>query len=209
MTNLTIAVNADTQDEIYGASAVDWIDLVTATDKLIFSDETDAVKDGETIPSEAEYNQAGTLISAIADVEVDKCFLEDTDAGLLKEIHNFGANKQYVFACIFDGAVASEPVLELFDDDELDSIDLFSLGNGIASNSWWRGVVTTDRLPGVDWAGDKLAGDAEGHFLYLNDEDGAFAVAKNLYFNLKVIIPAGTENSGLELPVFCVKYTTN
>ena len=209
MTNLIVAVNCDTQDEVYESSGVDWVDMSLANDKLIFSDGSDAVKDGEAIPSEAEYNQAGTLIDEVSDVTVDKCFLEDVSAGILKEIHNYKDNKRYVFAFSFDGATASEPVLELWDDENLNSRDLYSLGAGVANDSWWRGITTTDGLPGDDWTGSKLAGNADGHFLWLNNENGALSGAGVLYCNLKIIIPANFQNSGLEQPILAVKYTSN
>ena len=209
MTNLKIYVNCDTDDLPLDSSGVDFVEMSVDNDKLIFSDGSDTVKDGESIPSESDYNRAGTLIDAVSDVEVDKCFLEDASAVLLKEIHNYKANKRYVFAFSFDGETSSEPILELFDDDEFDSIDLYSLGEGVASDSWWRGVVTTSGLPGVDWTGIKLAGDGDGHFLYLNDEAGALSEAKVLYANFKVVLPAGGTHSGSELPVFVIKYTSN
>jgi len=38
------------------------------------------------------------------------------------------------------------------------SADNISLGEGTPSNSWFRGIVTTDALPGEDWVGSRLAG---------------------------------------------------
>lgn len=207
-TTLTMAVNCDTQDLIYGSSAVDWQDVDIDNDKLVFSDGSDEVQDNASVPTEQEYNQAGTLISESADVTVAKCFLEDISVGILREIHNYADDKRYVFAFDFDGATASEPVLELWDDETLSSRDLYSLGNGVANDSWWLGAVTTNALPSVEgWS--NLAGNTSGNFLWLNDEAGALTVAKTLYCNLKITIPLGTTQSGLEQPVIVVKYTAN
>ena len=209
MANLTIAVNCDTQDEIYGSSGVDWEDMVIAADELIFSAGSSSVIDGGAIPSALELSQAGTVISDIADTEVAKCFLSDAGAGVLREIHNFADNKRYVFAFSFDGATASEPVLELWDDENLNSANLNSLGAGVASNSWWRGEVTTNGLPGASWTGTQLAGNSPGYYLQLNDGSGALGSSGVLYCNLKIIIPAATVVSGVEQPILACKFTSN
>ena len=96
-----------------------------------------------------------------------------------------------------------------WDDTDLDSIDSVVLGSGVASSSWFRGITTTDALPGAAWTGSRLAGSSDGNFLWLNDENGALSVAKVLYCNLKVIVPASFANPGAETPVFVVKYATN
>jgi len=207
-TELTVHVNCDTDDQPLGTSGIDWQEMSIANDKLLFSAGSIIVADGETIPSDSAKNQAGTLISATEDVEVNRCFLEDVSSGILREIHNFAENKRYVFAFSFDGETTSEPILELWDDEDLDSIELYSLGNGVADDSWWKGIVTTDGLPGDDWAGYPLAGSENNHFLWLNNENGALLSAKVLYCNLKIIIPAGTTQSGLEQPIISIKYTS-
>ena len=215
MANLTIAVNADTQDQPYGNSGVDWVDVVPGTDSLIFSQGSDTVKDGEAIPGSQALSQAGVRISASKQV-VPKYFLADISDNLLKEIHNAGDNnKRYVFAFSFDGATASEPVLEVWDDSDMDSIDYYSLGNGVASSSWIWGIVTTDALPGSGWlgteptTGSRLAGSSDGHFLWLNNENGALTGAKVLYCNLRIIVPANAPYGSAETPLFVIKYTTN
>ncbi|MBN1467723.1 MAG: hypothetical protein JW924_03275 [Fusobacteriaceae bacterium] len=213
MTNLTIAVNHDTQDLPYGSSAVDWLDIAfngnLSADALIFSSGSDTVKDGEPIPSETDLNQAGTIIDEVDDTLVPYCFLADTDVGFLKQIMGYALNKRYVFCASFDGATASEPVLELWDDENHNSRNLISLGAGVADDSWWYGKVTTDGYPGADWVGTRLAGNVDGYFLWLNNQNGALSGAKNLYWNLKLIIPGGIIQSGLEQPVIAIKFLSN
>jgi len=208
-TSLVISVNHDTQDEVYGASGVEWEDINISNDSLIFTNGSTAVADGEPIPSESELNSAGVLLTGTEQV-VPKYFLADISDDELKEIFNMGnQNKRYVMAFDFDGATASEPVLELWDDSDLDSIANVSLGEGVASSSWWRGITTTDALPGADWVGNRLAGSSTGHFLWLNDESGALSGADTLYCNLKIVIPSTATVAGNEQPVLVCKFTSN
>ena len=207
---LKVYVNTSTNDLTRIASPGDFVELNLASDYLIFSNGSDVVKDGEPIPSEIALNQAGVIIDTV-DVIVPHYFLADISAVLLKEIHNMGnKDKMYVFCFSFDAATASEPMLELWDDDTMDSIDLYSLGEADEDDSWWRGIVTTDgTAPGADWVGSKLAGASDGHFLRLNRGNGALTVAKDLYCQLKVIVPANFTVASTEHPIFAVKYTSN
>ena len=214
-TELKVYVNNDSQDLPLDSSGVDWTELNIANDYLVFSAGSDIVKDGEAIPSASELNQAGVIITT-SKVIVPKYFLADISDSLLKEIHNAGDNnKRYVFAFSFEGATASEPVLEVWDDSDMNSIESYTLGNETASNSWIYGITTTDGLPGANWIGDtptvgsRLAGSSDGHFLWLNNENGALSGAGVLYCQLKLIVPANAPYSGAETPLFTVKYTTN
>jgi len=212
---LTIAVNCDTQDLAYGSSGVDWVDIDLDNDYIVFSNGSDVVKDGEALPSSSDLNQAGIVITDSAQI-IPHYFLADANANLLKEIHNAGnQKKQYVFAFSFDGATVSEPVLEVWDDSDMDSTNDYSLGEGTPSNSWIWGLTTTDSAPGNNWLGtsptegSRLAGSSDGHFLWLNNENGSLSGAKVLYCQLKIIVPANFANAGAETPVFVIKYATN
>lgn len=208
-TALTVQINTDIQDQPYSTSGVEWTEMNTDNDYFVFSGGSDVVADGEAIPSSNDLNQAGVVVG-VSEVVVDKYFLADISANLLREIHNAGnQNKRYVFGFDFDGATASEPVLEVWDDNNMDSTDFYTLGNGTPSTSWVKGVVTTDALPGVDWVGSALAGSSDNHFLWLNNLSGALSGAGTLYCNLKIVVPASASNSGSETPTFVIKYTTN
>lgn len=208
-TSLKIYVNCDTQDLPYGTTGVDWVEVNLGADALIFSNGSEVVKDGEPIPGSSALNQAGIVLTALEQV-VPHYFLADFNENLLKEIHNAGnKDKQYVFCFAFDGATASEPVLEMWDNTSLNTFINYSLGAGTASNSWFRGIVTTDALPGANWVGNKLAGSSDTHFLWLNNQVGALGAAKNLYCNLKVVVPASFPNASAETPIMVVKYTGN
>jgi hypothetical protein len=97
----------------------------------------------------------------------------------------------------------------MWDNTALNTFINYSLGAGTASNSWFRGVVTTNALPGTNWVGSKLAGSSDTHFLWLNNQAGALNTAKNLYCNLKVVVPASFPNAAAETPIMVVKYTGN
>lgn len=206
-TNAKVVINCGTSDSAY--PTVDWIEMALASDSLIFSNGSDVVADGQPIPSDISLNQAGVVISTV-DIIVPHYFLADIGDNLLREIHNAGnQNKRYVFGFNFDGPTASEPVLELWDDAAMTTVNLGSLGAGNPTSSWWRGVVTTSGLPGNDWVGLQLAGASDTHFLQLNNGNGALSGAATLYCNLKVIVPAYYTGAGADKPVFAVKYTTN
>jgi len=209
-TNLKVYVNTGSLDSPLGSSGVEFTEISTANDYLVESNGSDVVKDGEAIPTDTQLNQAGVVIDEVVAVVVPKYFLADISANLLREIHNMGNTiKRYVFAFDFDGVTATEPVLELWDDSDLDTVALFSLGNGTPSNSWWKGVVTTDSAPSPDWAGSALAGNSDGHFLQLNNGNGALIGAKTLYCNIKIVVPAGASQGGADNPIWAVKWTSN
>jgi len=206
---LKIYVNTGTEDLARGESGSEFVEMNLTNDKFIFSAGSDVVKDGEPIPSPQELNSAALLIID-EDVEVPHFFLADASDDELKEIHLAGnQNKRYVFCVAFDDATASEPILELWDDEDLDSIANYCLGQGVPNDSFFRGITTTDGLPGESWTGKRLAGSSDNHFLWLNNEGGALSVAKDLYFNLRITIPASFGNSSAETPIFCIKWTSN
>lgn len=206
-TNVTIAVNTGTSDVVYGG--VDWVDIDTENDYIVFTAGSNTVQDGETIPNSDKLNQAGIVLTG-AEIIVSTYLLADADANELKEIHNMGnQDKRYVVAFNFDGATTSEPVLEVWDDVNMDSIDLPCLGSGLASSSWIKGVVTTSNSPGDNWIGSPLAGSSAGYFLELNNGNGVIDSATTLYCNLKLVIPASQTESGANQPIMVCKYTTN
>lgn len=207
-TALSIYANTGTSDVEVGTSGADWTEIDVINDRLIFSAGSDNVKDGEPSPSDTQLNSAGIVITG-AEITVDKYFLDDAGANELKEIANMGAdNKRYVLGFSFDGATASEPVLELWDDSDMDSIDLVSLGSGTQSSSWFRGITTTDALPGAGWTGSRLAGSSDGYFLWLNNQNGVLSGADVLYCQLKIVIPASQTDAGANNPVIAVKFAT-
>lgn len=211
MTTLTIALNCDDQDQPYGHSGVIWIDLSLANDSLIFTAGNTTVADGQPIPSSFQLSNAGPYLDPLnpVDILIDHYLLADLSANLLREVHLMGQqDTRYVVAFDFDGATTSEPVLEAWDNLNMNSTDLDCLGDGTPSTSWLHGVVTTDALPGSAWVGYALAGSSDNHFLWLNNQNGALSVAGTLYCNLYLKIPAAQTSSLAQTPILVCKYTT-
>lgn len=209
--NLDIAVNTGLVDDEYNATGTEWVIIDENNDYLIFTDGGDTVKDGEPLPSQTDLNSAAIRIGEGSEVIVSEYLLSDFDANELKEIHLMGdQNAQHVLAFDFDGATATEPVLELWDNATLSTIDLNALGSGTASDSWFRGITTTTSPSGASgWVGNKLAGAGVGNFLFLNDQNGPLSTAKTLYAQLKMIIPNTINDSSSEQPLIVVKYGSN
>lgn len=208
-TNLTIAVNNDSQDQPYNTSGVIWTIVSVGNDYLVFTSGSDTVADGQPIPSSFQLGNAGPFLDNVQ-IVVPHYLLADISANELKEIFNMGdQNKRYVMAFVFDGATTSEPVLEAWDDTNLNTVNFVSLGNGTPSSSWLKGVTTTNGSSGVaGWPGSTMAGSSDGHFLWLNDQNGALTGAATLYCNLKLVIPNTQIAGGAEAPILTVKYTT-
>lgn len=212
-TDVTLRINHSIIDTAYADqdSAVNnFIDVDDVDDIFYFGEGSDVVADGEVLPSETDLNRAAALVSAIAAVEVGKYFLGDASDGLLKEIFLAGSgNYQYVFCCSFDGDTATEPQLEAWDDDDMDSILLQTLGLGTPANSWYKGICTTTNPPGATWTGTPLAGSGASNVVLLNDGNGALSLATDLYFNFHIKIPAGSFTPAIANPVLAIVYTTN
>lgn len=207
---LSIYVNTSSNDVARASAPGDFTLMDLTNDKLIFSAGSASVADGQPIPNTNQLTSAGVLIT-ISDVEVAHFFLADFNVNLLKEIHNAGKhNKRYVFCFAFSAATASEPVLEMWDDTDMDSYADYCLGQSVSTNSFFRGITTTSGAPGLDdWSGNRLAGSDTNHFLFLNDENSALTVATDLYCNLRVTVPSSFGNAASESPIVVCKYTTN
>lgn len=209
MASLTVAINVSAIDTPYPNSGAVWVTLAPASDYLVFSAGSDVVADNLVIPTQSQLNQAGVVLNG-AQQTVDKYFLADVSANRLKSIDLMGnINSQYVMAFDFDNSTASEPVLQLWDDANLDTVDGTTLGAGTPSSSWWRGITTTYGTSGANWTGSTLAGSSDGHYLLLNDGGGALATAQTLYCNLKIIVPASATTGTNAQPKLVCKYASN
>ena len=205
---LTIHINHSSEDSPLLTSGVDWVQVDSDNDSIIMSAGSDSVIDGGATPGETALNGAGVVLTGVETV-FPFYFLNDISAVVLKEIFLMGeGNYRYVMAFAFDASTVSEPVLEAWDDSDLDTVASVILGEGTPAFSWLKGVVTTDGLPGVSWSGVPLAGSSDGNFLNLNDEAGALSGAKTLYCQLKGVIPASQSDAGASTPVIVVKWTT-
>lgn len=214
--NLSIKVNYVDSDVSFETTPADYISLDLDNDYLIWTEGDATVKDLMTHePTPAELNASATKIDPDAVKTVDKCLLMDYshDVGGAYYTHlvkGMSENKRYVFCFSFDGATASEPQLEAWDDSDHDSSDNHVLGNGTPANSFVKAVCTTSSLPGASWAGSAIAG---ANVLQLNDGNGALGAlasgetSQELYANLKIVIPQAYATPGAETFVLTVRYT--
>lgn len=209
MATLTVALNVSALDIPYPSSGAVWVDLAPASDYLVFTNGSDVVQDGWPLPTQSQLNQAGLVLTGVQQI-VSQYFLADASANMLKSINLMGnTTGRYVMAFDFDGSTASEPVLELWDDANLNTVAGTTLGAGTPSNSWWRGITTTSAAPSASWTGSTLAGASDGHFLYLNNGSGALATATTLYCNLKIVIPASAATGINATPKLVCKFASN
>lgn len=209
MANLDIFVNTTSSDIPVEGSGVDWIEFSSGNDKLIFTAGSDEVEPGEDTPTQQQLINAGVVLTGLEIILTDYLFL-DASANLLYDIPLMGnQNKRYVLGFSFDDATASEPVLEVWDDTNFNTVNNTMLGGGTPSQSFIRGVTTTFGAPGVNWTGSRLAGAGAGNFLYLNNQNGPLTDASILYCNLQVVIPSSQVTGFSANPVFVVKYLSN
>lgn len=206
---LNVWFNISSSDQPLDVSGVDWLEFSEGNDTLIFSNGSTEVIDGADIPSQSELTSAGVVLTG-SEIVIPLYLIADLSEDELQEVHLMGnIDAQYVMAFDFDSGTASEPVLEFWDDNTLDSVDSIILGSGTPSQSFIRGITTTTDPSGADWVGSRLAGSSAGNFLYLNDENGPLTVADTLYCQLKVVIPASQTTGFSANPVWCVKWLEN
>jgi hypothetical protein len=212
-TEATIYINHSETDSPLETSGVDWVELnASEGDMLYINEGSDIIKEGAVAPSESALTRAGFVLNGTEHALSKYFLLDESDGSTLKEIFNMGAkNKQYVVAVDFDGPTVSIPVLEAWDDLDMDSIDSVLLGEGTPSLSWIKAIKTTDNVPGTDWVtglgnGVNLAGAEDGNFLEL--DSAPLSVAKTLYFQSKIIVPSTQLDAGLMNPILVIKWAT-
>jgi len=207
-TNLDVRINYVDADVDYATTPADYITLDLINDYLIWSKTLNDLMTHE--PTADELNAAAEIIDPSLAVTVAKCLLMDYshDVGGSYYTHlvkGMSENKKFVYCFSFDAATATEPQLEAWDDSGHTTIVKHVLGAGTPANSMMKGVCTTVTLPGVGWAGIALAGGS--NVLLLNDGSGALSVAKDLYANLKIVIPAAYSTPAAETFILTCRYT--
>lgn len=191
-----------------GGASSNWVVIDRTNDKLMFLD--DQQTDGDS--------NSGTiypvLIPAASSIESDKTFINDNSESVLDQVplagttngQQNGGDTRYVFAIYFDGATATVPYLEAWDDSDHDSTDDDFLGAGTPANSTLKGITTTNGSPGSGtWSGTPLAG--TGSRLTL--DTGALGGAKNLYFNIKQVIASTLTPQTDSSIVLTLRFTYN
>ena len=213
---LTVLANYVDADVNYQTTPGDYIALDLTNDYFIWTEGDATVKDLMLAePTSDQLNTAATQIDPDVDTTVAKCLLMDYshDVGGAYYTHlvkGMGENKRYVFGFSFDGATASEPQLEAWDNSDHDSTDNHVLGNGTPASSFVKAICTTASLPGASWAGSALAG---ANVVQLNNGNGALAAlasgvsSQELYANIKIVIPSSYATPATETFVLTVRYT--
>ena len=211
MTNMDFLINFVDATIPFATTPADYILADLVHDYLIWTAGNSIVKDLMThTPTADELNAAGVIIDPAVDVTVPLCLFYDYshDVGgsyYTHKVIGMSLNNRYVFAFSFDAATATEPQLEAWDDATHTTAVKNVLGLGTAVNSFVNGKCTTTLLPGSGWAGTPLAG--ASNVLLLNDGTGALTVAKDLYCNLKIVLPAAYATPAAEGFVLSVRYT--
>jgi len=204
-TVMNFRVNYVDADHDYNNYNSDYITVDLNNDYLIWSDSLADLLTHE--PTAEDLNAAATVIDDVLPITVAKCLLMDYshDVGGSYYTHlvkGMGENKRYVFGFCFDGATATIPRLEAWDDDTHTTTAKHVLGNGTPANSFVKAVKTTSSLPGAGWAGIAIAGST-----YLELDDAVLTIAKDLYANVKIIIPADYATPAAETFVLTARYT--
>jgi hypothetical protein len=210
-TTMDFFINYVDADVNYVTTPADFAEVDLVSDYLIWTAGDAIVKDLMTHePTASELNAAATVISDSADTTVALCLWMDYSHSIggsyyTHKVMGMSENKRYVFLFKFDGATAMEPRLEAWDDSDHDSSDKHVLGASTPANSMVKAVCTTDSLPGASWVGTAIAGAA--NYVLLNAGNGALSVAKDLYANIKIVVPMAYATPAIETFVLTCRYT--
>lgn len=208
-TALDVLVNYVDAAVAKATTPADYIEMDLTNDYLIWTAGDATVKDLMTHePTSDELNTAASVISDDADVDIALCLLMDYShnvggAYYTHKVIGMGENKRYVFCFAFDGATAMIPRLEAWDDSNHTTIAKNVLGAGTPANSFIKAVKTTDALPGAGWTGTAIAGASN----YVELDSAALTVAKDLYANIKIVLPQSYATPAAETFCLTVRYT--
>ena len=214
MTNILARINYVDADYPYLGNTAKYITLDLINDYLIWSKTLADLMTHE--PSPPELNAAAEIIDPSVPVTITKCLLMDYshDVGGSYYTHlvkGMSENKKFVYCFSFSGATATEPQLEAWDTSAHSTYVKHVLGAGLPANSMMKGVCTTTTLPGTGWGGAPLAGTS--NYLRLNDgtdiapQPITEVGGKDLYCNLKIVIPAAYSTPAAETFVITIRYT--
>jgi len=216
-TNLDFLVNIVDADVDYQITPADYGLVDLTNDYLIWTAGNSIVKDLMTHePTSSELSAAASIIDEFLAVTVSKCLWMDYSHNIggtyyTHLVKGMAENKRYVFCFSFDGATATEPQLEAWDDSNHTTFNKNSLGLGTANNSFLKAVCTTYILPGASWVGSPIAGGS--NVLLLNGGNGALdiletgEISQELYANMKMVIPANFATPAAENIIITIRYT--
>jgi len=189
--NNTVNDGANTGNATGGAggSSSNWVVIDLTNDTIMFLDDQQTDGDARTgskypviIPDAGSLEAPKTFVDDLSAVIFDQVPLAGTTAG-----EQSGGATRYVFAIYFDGATAGIPTLEAWNDDTHAANNDDFLGGATPADSTLLAIATTNAAPGsATWAGTPLSGTDSRIEL----DTAALAAAKNLYFNIKQVIPS-------------------
>jgi hypothetical protein len=172
-----------------GGGSSNWVVIDLVNDKFMFLDSQQTDGDSRT---GAKYP---VIIPQSSSIEAPKTFIDDYSAGIFDQVFlagttaggQNGGDTRYVFAIYFDGATAGIPYLECWDSSAHSTATDAFLGGGTPANSTLIAITTTNAAPGsATWTGTPLAGTSSRISL----DTAALTGAKNLYYNMKQVIPS-------------------
>lgn len=192
--SVNILVNESANDVVCSNPAGDSnFVLLGAGDKIAWRDDDQVNGDSLT------GNSYPVVIPESGSNEADKTFLMDYSSQTYRQIGlagttaggQSGGNTQYVFAAYFGGATVTVPYLEAYDNNNHTTWGKQALGGGVAANSLFKAIATTNGAPGsTTWTGTPLAGTDSRIAL----DTGALGGAKFLYWNMKMLVPYTAAN---------------
>jgi len=189
-----------------GGASSNWVVIDLTNDQLLFLDSQQSdgdANDGAVYPA---------IIPASGSLEVPKTFVNDDSEAIFDQVPlagttdggQSGGNTRYVFAIYFDGGTAGLPYLEAWDSDSHATADDDFLGGGTPADSTLIAIATTNAAPGsATWAGTPLSGEDSRVTL----DTAPLAAAKNLYFNIKQVIPSTFSAQADSAIVLSLRYT--
>lgn len=208
-TVMTFRVNYVDAAVAYATTPADYISVDLTNDYLIWTAGDAIVKDLMTHePTAGELNAAATIIDDVLATTIALCLLMDYSHDIggsyyTHKVMGMSEDKQYPYCFSFDNATATIPRLEAWDDSGHTTANKNVLGLGTAVNSMVKAIKTTDGTPGAGWIGTPIAGASN----YVELDSAALSVAKDLYANMKIVIPAGYVTPGAETFVHTIRYT--
>ena len=211
MTTMDLYVNYVDATVPIATTLGDYILVDLTNDYLIWTAGSPVVTDLMTHePTPTELQGAATVIDALLPVTVPYCMLMDYSHNIggtyyTHIIKGMSENKRYVFGFRFLGSTATEPQLEAWDDITHTTFHTNVLGFNVANNSMVKAVCTTVALPGTNWTGTSLAGST--NIVLLNAGLGALTTSKDLYANIKIILPANYATPSAETFKLSVRFT--
>ena len=171
-----------------GDASSNWVVIDLTNDVIMFLDDQQTDGDART------GTKYPLIIPDAGTLEAPKTFVDDYSASIFDQVplagttdgEQSGGNTRYVFAIYFDGATAGIPTLEAWDSSSHATATDAFLGGGTPANSTLKAITTTNAVPGsATWSGTPLSGTDSRIAL----DTAALGGAKNLYFNIKQVIP--------------------